>query len=191
MKDSEFIRDSKVPMTKEEVRAVSLSYLDIHNKKNFLDIGAGSGSCFLEALVSNKNLTATAIESNDDAVNLIKQNIENFENIYGNIKNRTTLIHAMSPIALDKKFDAIFVGGTRGNMDDIIKHCMSICKENAVIVINLITLENFSNLMQILAENREIKNYTVSQLSINKMDALGRYSYLKPLNPIFIIKIEV
>ena len=191
MKDSEFIRDSKVPMTKEEVRAVSLSYLDIHNKKNFLDIGAGSGSCFLEALVTNKNLTATAIESNEDAINLIKQNIENFENIYGNIKNRTTLIHAMSPIALDEKFDAIFIGGTRGHMDDILKDCLSICEENAVIVINLITVENFSLLMQILAENKDIKAYSVSQLSINKMDTLGRYSYLKPLNPIFIIKIEV
>ena len=145
----------------------------------------------MEALVTNKNLTATAIESNEDAINLIKQNIENFENIYGNIKNRTTLIHAMSPIALDEKFDAIFIGGTRGNMDDIIKHCLSICEENAVIVINLITVENFSLLMQILAENKDIKAYSVSQLSINKMDTLGRYSYLKPLNPIFIIKIEV
>ena len=191
MKDSEFIRDSKVPMTREEVRAVSLSYMDIHNRKNFLDIGAGSGSCFLEALVSNKNLTATAIESNDDAVNLIEQNIEKFENIYGNIKSRTSLIHAMSPIELDEKFDAIFIGGTRGNMDDIIKHCLSICEENSVIVINLITVENFSLLMQILAENKDIKAYSVSQLSINKMDTLGRYSYLKPLNPIFIIKIEV
>jgi len=191
MKDSEFIRDSKVPMTKEEVRAVSLSYLDIHNRKNFLDIGAGSGSCFLEALVSNKNLTATAIESNDDAVNLIEQNIEKFENIYGNIKSRTRLIHAMSPIELNEKFDAIFVGGTRGNMDYIINHCLSICAKDAVIVINIITLENFSNLIQILVENREIKNYSISQLSVNKMDTLGRYSYLKPLNPIFIIKIEV
>lgn len=191
MKDSEFIRDNKVPMTKEEVRAVSLSYLDIHNRKNILDIGAGSGSCFLEALITNKNLTATAIESNDDAVNLIEQNIEKFENIYGNIKSRTTLIHAMSPIELDEKFDAIFVGGTRGKMDDIIKHCLSISKENAVIVINLITVENFSLLMQILAENKDIKAYSVSQLSVNKMDTLGRYSYLKPLNPIFIIKIEV
>ena len=145
----------------------------------------------MEALVSNKNLTATAIESNEDAINLIKQNIENFENIYGNIKCRTTLIHAMSPIELDEKFDAIFVGGTRGNMDDIIKHCLSISKENAVIVINLITVENFSLLMQILAEKKDIKAYSVSQLSVNKMDTLGRYSYLKPLNPIFIIKIEV
>ena len=76
-------------------------------------------------------------------------------------------------------------------MDDIIKHCLSICKENAVIVINLITVENFSLLMQILAENKDIKAYSVSQLSVNKMDTLGRYSYLKPLNPIFIIKIEV
>ena len=64
MKDSEFIRDSKVPMTKEEVRAVSLSYLDIHNKKNFLDIGAGSGSCFLEVLVTNKNLKTEAVQFN-------------------------------------------------------------------------------------------------------------------------------
>jgi len=191
MKDSEFIRDNKVPMTKEEVRAVSLSYLNIHNRKNFLDIGAGSGSCFLEALITNKNLTATAIESNEDAVNLIEQNIEKFENFYGNIKNRVRLIHAMSPIELDEKFDAIFVGGTRGNMENIIKHCLSICAKDAVIVINIITLENFSLLMQMLAENKEIKNYSVSQLSVNKMDTLGRYSYLKPINPIFIIKIEV
>ena len=33
MRDSEFIRVKNVPMTKEEVRAVSLSYLDINNKK--------------------------------------------------------------------------------------------------------------------------------------------------------------
>ena len=97
----------------------------------------------------------------------------------------------MSPIELDEKFDAVFVGGTRGNMDDIIKHCLSISDKDAVIVINLITVENFSHLMQILAENKDIKAYSVSQLSVNKMDTLGRYSYLKPLNPIFIIKIEV
>ena len=191
MRDSEFIRVKNVPMTKEEVRAVSLSYLDINNKKNFLDIGAGSGSCFLEALITNKNLRATAIESNDDAIELIEQNIDKFEKLYGNIKKRTTLIKAMSPVKLDEKFDAIFIGGTRGNIEDIVNHSISICEPEAVIVINLITLENFSFLTQLLAQKNDIKNYSLCQLSVNKSENLGRYKYLKPQNPIFIIKIEV
>ena len=62
MRDSDFIRQDKIPMTKEEIRYISLGYLEIQNAKKMLDIGSGTGSVSLEAITSNLNLTLTAIE---------------------------------------------------------------------------------------------------------------------------------
>ena len=47
IKDSEFLR-GKVPMTKEEVRAVSIAKLDMKDTDICLDIGAGTGSVSIE-----------------------------------------------------------------------------------------------------------------------------------------------
>ena len=42
MRDDEFLRN-KVPMTKSEVRAISIDKLELSDKNTFLDIGAGTG----------------------------------------------------------------------------------------------------------------------------------------------------
>lgn len=47
MKNSEFIT-GKVPITKEEVRAIAINKLDLKGKKTFLDVGAGTGSVCVE-----------------------------------------------------------------------------------------------------------------------------------------------
>ena len=44
MRDEWFIR-GKVPMTKSEVRTVSLSKLELYEDCEFWDIGAGTGKC--------------------------------------------------------------------------------------------------------------------------------------------------
>ena len=71
MKDSAFIR-AKVPMTKEEVRAISIDKLDLHKAKRMLDVGSGTGSVTIQAAVSFPNLEVVAIEQNEDAVALTK-----------------------------------------------------------------------------------------------------------------------
>ena len=48
MRNSDFIV-GKVPITKEEVRAVSIMKLDLVNAKRFIDVGAGTGSVTVEA----------------------------------------------------------------------------------------------------------------------------------------------
>ena len=67
MRNDEFIR-GKVPITKEEVRSISLNKLDLKNAKTFIDVGAGTGSVSIEAANTFDDLKVIAIERNDDAI---------------------------------------------------------------------------------------------------------------------------
>ena len=49
MKDELFLRGESVPMTKEVVRALALSRLNLSAARHFIDIGAGTGSVSIEA----------------------------------------------------------------------------------------------------------------------------------------------
>ena len=55
MKNSDFIT-GRVPITKEEVRVVSIMKLDLVNAKRFIDVGAGTGSVSVEAAYNYPNL---------------------------------------------------------------------------------------------------------------------------------------
>ena len=74
MRNDEFIR-GKVPITKEEVRSISLNKLDLKNAKTFIDVGAGTGSVSIEAANTFDDLKVIAIERNDEAIDLIKRNL--------------------------------------------------------------------------------------------------------------------
>ena len=76
IKDSEFLR-GKVPMTKEEVRAVSIAKLDMKDTDICLDIGAGTGSVSIEMARFASKGKVYAIEEKQEAVDLIKENTEN------------------------------------------------------------------------------------------------------------------
>nr|WP_235675846.1 precorrin-6Y C5,15-methyltransferase (decarboxylating) subunit CbiT [Clostridioides difficile] len=116
MRNSEFIT-GKVPITKEEVRAISISKLNLVNAKNLIDIGAGTGSVSVEAAYNYPNLKVISIEKNDDAIELIEKNIKKF-----NLKN-IEVIKGCAPInlGLNVKVESIFLGGTGNNLEEIIE----------------------------------------------------------------------
>ena len=64
---------AKVPMTKSEVRTVSLSKLELYEDCEFWDIGAGTGSVSVEAAVSCPGIHVCAFEYKEEAVELIRQ----------------------------------------------------------------------------------------------------------------------
>ena len=182
MKNDEFIR-GKVPITKEEVRAISLNKLNLKNAKTFIDVGAGTGSVSIEAALTYDNLKVIAIERNDVAIYLINQNVNKF-----NLSN-IEVIKDYAPIDLDVKADGIFLGGTGNNLEEIIKWSKDLLIPGGRLVANFILIDNFYDTLDLLKKYNFV-NLDVSQLSINKLEKLGSRDYFKPHNPIFIISCE-
>ena len=76
--DDAFYR-GKAPMTKSEVRAVTISKLRLAEESKVLDIGAGSGSITVEAALQARDGQVWGIERKDEAFDVFKENIKRFE----------------------------------------------------------------------------------------------------------------
>lgn len=148
MRDEWFIR-GKVPMTKSEVRTVSLSKLELYEDCEFWDIGAGTGSVSVEAAVSCPGIHVCAFEYKEEAVELIRANCE---------KARTeavTIVPGKAPETFAQvsvhRPDRAFIGGTTGQMREILDELFRL-NPDIRIVINLIALESLTVLMSYLKE---------------------------------------
>jgi len=177
--DHEFIR-GKSPMTKEAVRTLSISWLDIKPLDTIVDIGAGTGSVSIEMARAAFEGMVVAIEKEDYAAELIRQNIVKF-GAY-NVK----VIEALAPEGMDRlpKINKAFIGGSCGNLNAIIE---TLTKKNEVtkIVINAITLETLNESIQSLKEYGFITK--IACVNIAKAESIGKYSMMKAENPIYII----
>lgn len=183
IKDEEFIRGN-VPMTKEEIRYVSLGKLDIKENNICLDIGAGTGSVSVEMANFAKNGKVYAVEINEEALDLIGQNIKKFD------KTNIEVIKGMAPEVLPKiELDRIFVGGTKGNMREILEYCEKYLKPEGKIVLNFIVLENLFSAMEILKE-KKFKDIDIVQISVSKNKTVGSMNMMTAINPIFIVTAE-
>lgn len=181
MKNSEFIIEN-VPITKEEIRAISISKLELLGAEKFIDIGSGTGSITVEVATNHPNIQVISVEVDELAYELTRKNIDKFK--LENVKQ----IKAMAPLKDSRisDIDAIFIGGSKKNLKEILIWSHSILKSTGKIVANFILLENFLKCKAIL-EDCGYKDIEVSQVSVSKIAKLGKGNYFKSENPIFII----
>ncbi len=94
IKDDAFLR-GKVPMTKEEIRILTLVKAQIAPDAVVYDIGAGTGSLSIEAARLAPQGHVYAIEKNPEGISLIAENAKRFsvENI--------TVVEGTAPGALE------------------------------------------------------------------------------------------
>ncbi|WP_343002366.1 decarboxylating cobalt-precorrin-6B (C(15))-methyltransferase [Intestinibacter bartlettii] len=184
MRNRDFIT-GKVPITKEEVRAISINKLDLLNAKTFIDVGAGTGSISIEAGYNYPDLRVIAIERNDDALDLVNKNIENF-----NLTN-VEVVKAYAPVELDiyNEVDAIFLGGTGNKLEEIIDWSKDLLVPGGRLVANFIIIDTFYEMLRLVRE-KGFKNVDVTVLNVSKLEKLGPGEYFKPHNPIYIISCE-
>lgn len=180
MRDDEFVRN-KVPMTKSEVRAISIDKLELSDKNTFLDIGAGTGSVSIQSACEFPNLNVTAIEMNDAGIDIIKQNINKF-----NLHN-INLIKGIAPQDIpNQKYDAIFVGGSGAQLDGIVKFASTHLNVNGTIVLNFILFENAMQVEKLLTA-AGFKEIEMVEVGILRWHQLGKGHFFKPNNPTIIV----
>ena len=113
--DSEFLREEKIPMTKQETRALILSKLAVLPEDCCWDIGAGSGSVAVELALQAKSVWA--VERDECALELLKRNRERF----GAWKLRPVAGTAPDVLCELPKPDVVFIGGSGGNLNAILR----------------------------------------------------------------------
>lgn len=206
MRDELFKRKKNVPMSKEEIRYISLGYLELHSAQRLLDVGSGTGSISLEVALMNPSIHVIGIECDKEAFDLSLENKSLLENKaftvdqnllehdhssdytgchFKNLK----FIFAQAPTEkVTGKFDRIFIGGTKGNPEDIISWAYDLLTEEGILVMNFITLENFQSSINKINSIAGFSKLEGSMCSINRLSDLGPYTYFKGYNPTFIIK---
>ena len=178
--DGEFLR-GKAPMTKEEVRTVSLSKLRLSEDSVCYDVGAGTGSVSVEMALRAWMGQVYAIEKKEDALALLKENKKKFA------VDNLVIIPGVAPEAMTElpAPTHAFIGGSSGNMQDIINLLLE--KNPKVrIVINCITLETVTEAMNAIRDFG-LEDVDIVQLAAARSKSIGRYHMMMGENPIYII----
>lgn len=186
--DEEFIR-GKAPMTKTEVRTVSLSKLRLPKDAICYDIGAGTGSVSVEMALRASEGEVYAIEKKEDALALLHENKKKFA------LDHMHIIPGTAPEAFEELPvpTHAFIGGSSGNMKEIVELLLN--KNPQVrIVINCITLETVGEALACIRELERQETYEceseVVQLCASRSKNIGRYHMMMGENPIYIITVQ-
>jgi precorrin-6Y C5,15-methyltransferase (decarboxylating) len=110
------ISHSRGLITKDEIRAATLHRLRLPRTGVFWDIGGGSGSISVEAAAMHPRLTVYTVEHKDEELDNIKENIRRF----GLFNIIPVAGRAADVIAGLPDPDAVFVGGSGGELERII-----------------------------------------------------------------------
>lgn len=184
LKDELFLR-GPVPMTKSEVRSISLSKLQLRPEDVVYDIGAGTGSVSVEIALQVYEGSVYAVEFDEEALVLIRQNAEKFR--AWNLK----VVGGKAPEALAclPVPDRAFIGGTKGNLAEILELLVS-RNPKIRVVINAITLETMAEAVSQF-QRLGFEDIDIVQIFAAHGRAAGTSHMMQGQNPVFIISGEL
>jgi precorrin-6Y C5,15-methyltransferase (decarboxylating) len=170
-------------ITKREVRLLSLASLAIRPDSVVWDIGAGSGSVAIEAALLAPEGRVYAIEVDPEGVAICHENlkalaVDNVDVVDGRAPD--VLADLDAP-------DAVFVGGSKGSLEEIIDVAFQRLRPGGRLVINAVTLENAGEAYQALRRRALVPEVTLLQVS--RGAPLARYLRYEALNPIQIFAV--
>ena len=168
-------------ITKNEVRVVSLARMQLRANSVVWDIGAGSGSVGLEAARLCSQGHVYAIEKNVDDSAIVRSNRKNL-----GISNHT-LVHAKAPEGLQHwpDPDAVFIGGSGGELAELIRLIMQRMKPDGWLVMNFVTLENLSVAVDTLKALGVA--WDVLQLQASRSKPILHMNRMAAENPVWLV----
>ena len=185
--DSSFLsfRDRPSLITKKEIRLSVLGELSLQPNQTVWDIGAGTGSVSIEIARLCSDSKIFAIEKTSMGSNLITKNSQRFA------VNNIISINGKAPyILLDlPNPDRIFIGGSGGNISDILYTCSQKLNEQGLIVMAFATIEYQIQAINWLSQNNW--QYRLLQLQVSRSIPISHLTRFTPLNPVTIITCQL
>ncbi len=185
IEDDEFIRD-KVPMTKSEIRALSVAKLGLSNEDICYDVGAGTGSVSIEMAMNVPKGKVYAIEKKTIAADLIYKNIEKFG------LDNVEVIKGEASVSMEEieAPDAVFIGGTTGKLRDILKIVFE--KNPKVrVVVTAVSLESVAEINEACKYYETLGCKTdIVLVSVSNTKRVMNYTMFDAKNPVLIASIK-
>lgn len=167
-------------ITKKEIRVLSLQAMQLQKDSTIWDVGTCTGSMAIEAGKLAPEGQVFAVEKNAPDLENCLQNQQKF-------RVDITAIHSKAPAGLEQfpDPDAIFIGGTGGEMVELLQLCCTRLKANGRIVLNAATIENLYKAVEAFKACGFVVEILQAQLARSK--PILDMTRFVPLNPIYII----
>lgn len=178
--DDAFAR-GPVPMTKEEVRELAICKLRICAADVVWDVGAGTGSVSVEAARAAYAGQVLAVERSEEARVLLARNKGRF----GLTNLRVVAGEAPDALAGLPAPDCVFVGGSGGRLDDIVRAALA-ANPSVRLCVAAITLETLCAALACVRE-RGLADVDIVSLSVAKAREAGVYHLMQAHNPVFLV----
>ena len=180
VEDEEFLR-GKAPMTKSEIRSLSVAKLRLDRDAVVYDVGAGTGSVSIEMAMQAADGMVYAIERKEEACSLIEKNKRHFG---------TPNIRVVQGLAPEAMADLpapthAFIGGSAGNLKEIME-CLLKKNPRIRMVINTVTLETVSEVINCL-RTLPVTEEEIVSVSVARAKGLGAYHLMMGQNPVYIV----
>lgn len=167
-------------ITKKEVRVLSIMNLRLKQDSVVWDIGTCTGSVAIECARLARQGQVFAMEKNEADLDNCKENMKKF-------RVDLTAVHGKAPAGLENfpDPDAIFIGGSGGEMKELLHQCCTRLRPEGRIVLNAVTIENLSEAKQIFeAEGFEVQ---ISLVQVSRSKPILTMTRFDALNPVYII----
>lgn len=179
--DELFDRDEMVPITKEDVRSIVISKLRLKQGFSVIDIGCGSGSITIELCIQTKSDRIYAIDFDERAIELTNRNLEKF-----GLKSNVILSKAEDILPSLPEVDAVVIGGTWGNTEQIFEMAVQRLKIGGRIVVDTILLETMYRALNAFTRS-DLHEVDITQVIIAKARKVSTGTMMIARNPVLIL----
>ncbi len=180
--DNAFIR-GKTPMTKREIRVQALASLALPPDAVVWDVGAGTGSVTVECARQCPMGRVYAVERDENALHLIRENIAHFH------LTNAEIIAGSAPEVLESlpAPTHVFMGGTGGKTKEILEKLKGM---NAPVRLcaTAVTMESAQEYGTLL---REYPLFSAVQIAVSRIEPVGGYHLFRAQNPVFIFSADM
>jgi len=168
-------------ITKAEVRTLILARLALSETDIAWDIGAGSGAVSIEMALLAWRGRVFAVEQDAENLAYLRENISRFGVL------NVEVVAGSAPAALEglPQPDAVFIGGSGGQMQGILDVVCRRLRPGGRIVLSVVTLENLNEAVSGLKARGFAAEMTLVNVARSK--SIADLTRFEALTPVFVV----